>query len=410
MTLNNQYQEATEWLFQQFPQYQIVGAKAFKPTLDNIRRLLEWIDNPQDDLKFIHVAGSNGKGSTCSMMASILTESGYKVGLYTSPHIQDYTERIRINGNPIEKQAVVDFVNQIKEHEFDFQPSFFEITFALSLHYFRKQRCDICVIETGLGGRLDATNVILPIISLITSISLEHTNFLGNTIKEIAFEKGGIIKETTPVVIGNVSNEAHEVFEELASERNAPFYDYDSLTPLPDNFPLLGGYQKENFQLAMTGLHIIKKFGFNTNQESITKGLKNLTQNTGFYGRLQVVKNNPLTIIDVSHNVDGIRKTLNSLDEIVKGELHIIYGTSSDKDINSIVRLFPADLNLTFTQFSNPRSATVEQLKSAAEQLNFKKINFFSNFDEAYSSVQNTAKQEDTILIIGSFFLVSDFF
>ena len=410
MTLNNQYQEATEWLFQQFPQYQIVGAKAFKPTLDNIRRLLDWIDNPQDDLKFIHVAGSNGKGSTCSIMSSILTESGYKVGLYTSPHIQDYTERIRINGNPIEKQAVVDFVNQIQQHDFDFQPSFFEITFALSLHYFREQKCDICVIETGLGGRLDATNVISPIISLITSISLEHTNFLGNTIEEIAFEKGGIIKENTPVVIGNVSKEAHEVFNQLASERNAPFYDYESTLEVPIDFPLLGGYQKENFQLAITGLNVIKELGYNTNEEGISRGLKNLTQNTGFYGRLQVVQQTPLTIIDVSHNVDGIQKTLSSLENIVKGELHVIYGTSSDKDINSIVKLFPVESNLTFTQFSNPRSATVEQLKSASEQLNFKKINFFSNFNEAYNFVQNTAKQEDTILIIGSFFLVSDFF
>ena len=200
MTLNKQYQEATEWLFQQFPQYQLIGAKAFKPTLENIRQLLDWVGNPQEELTFIHIAGSNGKGSTCSMLASILTESGYSVGLYTSPHIEDYTERIRINGLPISKEAVVDFVHRIQAHTFAIEPSFFEITFALSLDYFKRQQCDICVIETGLGGRLDATNIISPLLSIITNISLEHTQFLGDTLELIATEKAGIIKQHTPVV------------------------------------------------------------------------------------------------------------------------------------------------------------------------------------------------------------------
>lgn len=409
MTLNKQYQEATEWLFQQFPQYQLIGAKAFKPTLENIRQLLDWVGNPQEELTFIHVAGSNGKGSTCSMLASILTESGYSVGLYTSPHIEDYTERIRINGLPISKEAVVDFVHRIQAHTFAIEPSFFEITFALSLDYFKRQHCDICVIETGLGGRLDATNIISPLLSIITNISLEHTQFLGDTLELIATEKAGIIKQYTPVVLGPMSEQLLDQFTEIAATRNAPTVYTDLSISLPEHFPLLGNYQHDNYRLVITALNTLQS-SFPLKPGAIERGLANLAQNSGLRARLQVVGHDPLTIIDVSHNPDGIEKTMASLQQYRRGNLHIVYGTSSDKDIESIISLFPTDARFYFTTFSNPRSATVEQLKTAAEALQLTNVDFFSNLSDARAHAQNTAKQEDTILIIGSFFLISDFF
>ncbi len=409
MTLNKQYQEATEWLFQQFPQYQLIGAKAFKPTLENIRQLLDWVGNPQEELTFIHVAGSNGKGSTCSMLASILTESVYSVGLYTSPHIEDYTERIRINGLPISKEAVVDFVHRIQAHTFAIEPSFFEITFALSLDYFKRQQCDICVIETGLGGRLDATNIISPLLSIITNISLEHTQFLGDTLELIATEKAGIIKQHTPVVLGPMSEQLLDQFTEIATTRNAPTVYTDLSISLPEHFPLLGNYQHDNYRLVITALNTLQS-SFPLKPAAIERGLANLAQNSGLRARLQVVGHDPLTIIDVSHNPDGIEKTMASLQQYRRGNLHIVYGTSSDKDIESIISLFPTDARFYFTTFSNPRSATVEQLKTAAEALQLTNVDFFSNLSDARVHAQNTAKQEDTILIIGSFFLISDFF
>lgn len=403
------YQETIDWLFQQFPSYQNIGAKAYKPSLENIEKLCASFGNPQNDLRFIHIAGTNGKGSTSSMLASILTESHQKVGLFTSPHIQDYTERIRINGHVIEQEFVIRLSNEIRAKELDFEPSFFEITFLLALLYFKENKCSICVIETGLGGRLDATNIITPILSLITNISIEHTQFLGNTIEEIATEKGGIIKPSIPVIIGERQTIAEDVFQKIAHEKGSNiFFASDEMIEIPENFPLLGNYQVYNFNLVYHAINALKNW-YSIDKKAITYGLQNLAKNTGFYGRMQVVAHHPLTIFDVSHNTAGIASTLETILELNNGKLHIVYGTSSDKDIASILKLFPKEANYYFTEFSNERSAKILQLENLATNFELS-ATYYTAPEEALASAKLNAQLNDTILVFGSFFLISDFF
>lgn len=404
------YSEAVSWLFEQFPSYQVIGSKAYKPTLDNTKKLLAILGNPQDNLQMVHVAGSNGKGSTCSIMASALTEAGYTVGLFTSPHIEDYTERIRINGDPIDQQSVIDFIETIQRTKFDFDPSFFEMTFALALKHFTSKYCDIAIIETGLGGRLDATNIITPLLSVITNISLEHTHILGDTLELIAAEKAGIIKQDVPIITSEKKPSIQAIFRDKAKALNANFSLANQHFEVPPDFPLLGDYQKENFKLAKSALNKLNGIGFSINDDHIQQGLKHINKNTGYKARLQIWKNEPLTILDVSHNPDGIKNTLETIQEINKGALHIVYGTSSDKNISSILNEFPNEAHFYLTEFSNPRSAKIDQLKNALSGKNVNSSAFFSDAKIALKNAQNIAKQSDTILLIGSFFLVSDFF
>lgn len=404
------YSETIEWLFHQFPAYHKIGAAAFKPDTDNCIRLCALFDNPHQKLQFIHIAGTNGKGSTSAMLASILQESGKKVGLFTSPHIEDFRERIRVDGIMISETEVVDFCQKINSFDLDFEPSFFEITWVMALVHFQREKCEICVIETGLGGRLDATNLITPILSIITNIGLEHTNFLGETLEKIAFEKAGIIKPDIPIIIGETLPETKPVFERIAQEKKSPIY-FAEVNPsfLPINFPLLGGYQVKNFKIIQTAIPILNKLNFSISKEHITQGLNHLTQNTGFRGRMQVIQTSPLTIMDVSHNYDGIKATLESIEILTKGKLHVVYGTSSDKDLASIFTLFPISASYYFTEFNNERSSKIEQLKTKAEQFKLNAL-FFQNALTALKEAQTAANKEDTILIFGSFFLISDFF
>ncbi len=410
MLAKTKYNETIDWLFKQFPAYHKIGASAYKPDLTNTLKLSELFGNQHLNMEFIHIAGTNGKGSTSSMLASILKESGKKVGLFTSPHIEDFRERIRVNGKMISEKEVVDFCDRIKSFNLDFEPSFFEITWVMALVYFSNQQCDICVIETGLGGRLDATNLILPILSIITNIGLEHTNFLGDTLEKIAFEKAGIIKKNIPVIIGETLLQTKPVFIEIAKKNNSEIiFAENRLKTIPENFPLLGEYQKKNFKIIQSAISLLNTKGFEIIKDSITKGLQNLSKNTGFRGRLEVINSSPLTIIDVSHNYDGIKATLESIAEINKGRLIIIYGTSSDKDLNSIFQLFPKNATYFFSEFNNERSASLEQLRIKAEEINLKS-NYFNNPKEALKSAKYSANEIDTILIFGSFFLISDFF
>ncbi len=407
---NRNYTETIDWLFQQFPSYQAIGAAAYKPDLGNILNLLGHLGHPEKNLRFIHIAGSNGKGSTSSLLASILKENGEKVGLFTSPHIQDFRERIRINGEMISEQAVIDFCQPFQSNQLQIEPSFFEITFAMALEHFNKEKCTICVIETGLGGRLDATNCITPLLSIITNISIEHTQFLGNTLAEISAEKAGIIKPTIPVIIGESTPETKTVFSATAIKNEAPIIwaeNFESTEIF--RFPLLGNYQRLNFRTVLCAIETLKSQGFSITQETIQKGLDNLTINTGFYGRMQIVSSQPTTILDVSHNVDGIQKTLESVISSLTGKLHIIYGTSSDKNYEEIVELFPNDASLNFCTFSNQRSITRKQIEDLIQKKKLK-ATIFENVKSAISEVQSTANKEDTILVFGSFFLVSDFF
>ena len=401
------YREATDWLFQQFPSYQHIGGKAYKPGLEQINQLLAHFGNPQHDLRFIHVAGTNGKGSTCSMLASILTEAGNTVGLFTSPHIQDFRERIRVNGTVVSEAFVIDCTQQIQQAELGFEPSFFEISFLMALLYFKASGCNICVIETGLGGRLDATNCITPLISLITNISIEHTQFLGNTITEIAGEKAGIIKQNIPVVIGEREPDSSAVFDQAAHAKNAPLtYASDEEIMFPSTFPLLGTYQKANYQLVLTALKVLHA-DFPVLDEHVSAGLTNLAQNTGFYGRMQVVGTNPTVIFDVSHNEAGIKATLDYFSD--KQHLIIVYGTSADKNLDAIFPLFPRESRYFFTEFTNERSATVKKLHEFSSKYRIDG-NFFQSAATALEAAKSTANKTDTILVFGSFFLISDFF
>lgn len=408
--LNRDYKETIDWLFNQFPSYQNIGAKAYKPDLTNCKQLSILIGYPQKKLKFIHIAGTNGKGSTSSMIASILTENNLKVGLFTSPHIHDFRERIRINGEMISERFVIDFCNQIKALKIDFEPSFFEITWMMALSFFKKQSCDICIIETGLGGRLDATNIITPILSIITNIGLEHTNFLGETYEEIASEKAGIIKPNVPVIIGETLPETKLVFQSIAKKNSSEIIFSENLEiKTPEHFPLLGYYQINNYKSVLKAIEYLNTQEYQISENSIEKGLKNLSKNTGFFGRLQVINRSPLTILDVSHNYEGIKATLESLKSITKGRLHLIYGTSSDKDIQKIFSLFNGKNEYYFTEFNNLRSAKVDDLEVEAKKNNLK-AKYFHNINSALKSAQESVNKEDTILIFGSFFLVSDFF
>lgn len=372
---------------------------------------MQFLGNPQKEIKCIHVAGSNGKGSTCSMLASILTESGYKVGLFTSPHIKDFRERIRINGIQIPEKNVVEFIQKVESTPLNFEPSFFEITFGMAVDYFKNEGCDICIIETGLGGRLDATNVIQPILSIITNISLEHTAMLGNTLEEIAFEKGGIIKNGTPVVLGEMESHLYPVFENISKSKNTPIYYSKEIKNDQDyEIPLLGEYQKENRRAVLKSCEILIEKGFSINKAIIQKGFDNLFSNTGFSGRLQIIQKNPLVIFDVSHNPAGISASLEALKDINHGKLHFIYGTSADKDVNSILKLFPKDAEFYFTEFNNERSMKIETLRKYSQNIFGNHCKYFSDPNEALTKAQHSANHEDTIIAIGSFFLISDFF
>jgi dihydrofolate synthase/folylpolyglutamate synthase len=407
---NRSYSETITWLFQQFPSYQQIGAPAYKPDLDNVKELCRLFGDPQNDLRFIHVAGTNGKGSTSSMLASILTESGEICGLFTSPHIIDFRERIRVNGEMIPEETVISFCDQVRELKLEIEPSFFEITFVMALIHFKEMKCTIAVIETGLGGRLDATNIISPLLSIITNISLEHTQFLGNTLDSIASEKAGIIKQNRPVIIGETVPETKAVFERFSTERNSPIL-YSAEIELEENFkcPLLGEYQQKNLHTVLTAVRELNKMNFMITAVHISAGLKNLTKNTGFFGRMQVISEAPLTILDVSHNADGITKTLQSIKTINKGKLHLIYGSSSDKDYRQIIGSFPSDASLSLCRFSNQRSLSRTELEALARAMG-SQPNVYDNVKEAIRSVQSTANKTDTILVFGSFFLISDFF
>lgn len=396
---NNSYQESISWLFQQFPSYQQIGSLAYKPTLDNTRRLLQLFGNPQNDLSFVHVAGSNGKGTVCSITASVLTEAGQKVGLFTSPHLKDFRERIRINGTMIPENDVSHFVEQIGELKLDFNPSFFEITFVLSLIHFRRNQCDICVIETGLGGRLDATNVISPLATAITTISLEHTAILGETIEEIAFEKAGIIKPKVPVVCGKVPIEAIEVIKGIAKKHNCICIGITAGPEIESPF-------EQNTRTATLLLEHLRKKGINWTNDHLHKGIQKIRTNTGYRARLEKISTDPDVYLDVSHNEEGIRATLQELNP---KQLIVIYGSSADKDLAAIAPLFSEIGTIFFTTFDHPRAATVDQLKLAFSSLESSKKNYYTDPQEAFKMAKESTDKDSIILILGSFFLAEKF-
>ena len=394
------YSEHIDWLFQQFPAFQKQGGQAYRPGLSHTHKLLSLFELDLEKLKYIHVAGTNGKGSVCSITASILTEKKYQVGLFTSPHLFDFRERIRVNGAMISEQEVVAFCETIRNTKLDFKPSFFEITFVLAIRHFTNQNCDYVVLETGMGGRLDATNVVNPLVSVITNIGLDHLQYLGNTLKDIAKEKAGIIKEKTPVIIGKKQDEVYAVFEQVSSEQKAPIYiAKESYTDAK-----LPKYQLENVNTAISAL---SELHIECSEEIIQKSLSNIYKNTGYQKRMEIVQDKPTIIVDTSHNKEGLEITLDEIREKYKGKIYCIFGSTNEREVNAGFMNIFNHTHLYFCTFSNERSKTVEDWNTINVTLN-QSIEIHTDINPLFNEVRAKLSPNDVLLVTGSFFLLSD--
>lgn len=402
------YQETLDFLYTQLPQYQKEGKTAYKASLNNILAISYLIGDPHKKIKSIHIAGTNGKGSTAHMLASVLQEAGYKVGLYTSPHLVDFRERIKINGTSIKKKNVVEFVEKNKAILIDIKPSFFEWTVGLAFNYFAEKEVDIAVIETGLGGRLDSTNIITPELSIITNIGLEHTNILGNTLPKIALEKAGIIKDEVPVVIGETQEEVKPVFIEKAKALNSPIYfaDEHSIENIPST-DLKGDYQAKNVRTVLKATELLLSNDWKIPQEALNNGLNNVISNTKLLGRWQQINNDPITIVDVAHNANGIKEALNNLKSYSYKNLHIVIGLSSDKDREAIYKLLPTTASYYFCSGANNRLIEALPLKYEAIIHDLRGSEFESP-KKALKKATKSANEDDLILILGSNFIVGE--
>lgn len=401
------YQATLDFLFSQLPQYQKLGSKAYKADLSNIIELCSLLGNPQNHINTIHVAGSNGKGSTSHMIASILQEAGYKVGLYTSPHLKDFRERIKINGNEIPKDKVVEFVDTHKKLFDSISPSFFEWTVALAFYYFHQQNTDLNVIETGLGGRLDSTNILHPEVSVITNISLEHTSILGDTLEKIAREKAGIIKSNTPIVIGKTQSETSSIFENIAKKMNAPIYYSDQLIKEEYVLDLRGDIQQENAKTASQTVEVLKKLDYHVSPFNIREGLAHTIKNTKLLGRFQVVETNPLLIFDTAHNPDGIHLLVKEISNQPHSLLHVVIGIAKDKKYQEMLAQFPQEAIFYFCSSTNERVLNGEELKEIGKGIGLKG-DYFTTVKEGILTAKKVANSEDLIVVTGSNFIVAD--
>ncbi len=401
------YKETLDWMYVQLPMYQRQGDSAYKIDLTNTLQLASYLGNPQTKFKSIHVAGTNGKGSTSHMLASVLQEVGYKVGLYTSPHLKDFRERIRINGKKVSEQYVVDFIKKYRSYFEENHLSFFEMTVGMAFHYFAEVKVDIAVIEVGLGGRLDSTNIIMPEISVITNIGIDHTRFLGETISEIASEKAGIIKENTPVVIGRATSVTEKVFLEKANHCNADLFFADHYEGNLYPSDLKGNYQEENIRTALQTISILQGQGWEIDELSIQHGLAKVATNTGLLGRWQVIQKNPKVICDTAHNADGLKAVMKQLSEEMYDQLHIILGMVDDKDLDTILPFFPTHARYYFVKPNIARGLNENELRENALKFTLKG-KCYTSVAEAYETALQQATNQDVIYIGGSTFVVAE--
>lgn len=402
------YQETVDWMFHQLPMYQLQGASAYKKDLTNTLLLSNYLGHPEQSIPCIHIAGTNGKGSTSHMLASILQEAGYKTGLYTSPHLKDFRERIKINGKEISEAFVVAFMEQHRPFFETNELSFFEMTVGLAFDYFATEKVDIAVIETGLGGRLDSTNIITPVVSVITNIGMDHTQFLGNTLKAIAGEKAGIIKQNVPVVIGEYTTDTKMVFEKKAAEMKAPIYFASELVSENYSSDLKGNYQIHNKRTSIQTIRILQSQGkFKVSEEQLQDGLAHVVGNTGLLGRWQQLASEPMVICDTAHNAHGLELTLKQVQQQKFDKLHIVLGVVNDKDLNEILPLFPQNAIYYFCKPNIARGLDVAVLKEQATMfgLNGK---VFPSVPAAYDEARNNAAKTDFIYIGGSTFVVAE--
>ena len=401
------YTNTLNWMFSQLPMYQRQGKTAFRKDLTNSIALSKHLNFPESTFKTIHVAGTNGKGSASHMLASVLQESGYKVGLYTSPHLKDFRERIKINGKLIKKIEVVDFIKNNKSFFETNQLSFFEMTVGLAFECFAKHKVDIAVVEVGLGGRLDSTNIITPEVSVITNIGYDHTQFLGETLPEIAFEKAGIIKHKVPVVIGEYQKEVFQVFEKIAKEKSAPLFLASKNENNTYTSDLKGSYQILNIKTVLQTIEVLKTKGFAISEKNIKNGLQKVVKNTGLMGRWQVLNEQPKAICDTAHNAEGLRYVLKQLEEEKYEQLHIVFGVVNDKDLTSILPLFPKNAIYYFCKPNIPRG--LNELEFQQHCAKFQLMGeAYSLVDIAYKTALHTAGKNDLIFIGGSTFVVAE--
>lgn len=418
------YNEALEYLYNRLPVFHISGGSAYKPGFDNTNKLMLSLQNPHTRFKSVHVAGTNGKGSVSHMLASVLQSSGYKVGLYTSPHLVDFGERIRINGKMIDEQYVVDFIERQRSVIETIQPSFFELTMAMAFSYFADYEVDIAIIEVGLGGRLDSTNIVMPLVSVITNISFDHTEFLGNTIPEIAFEKAGIIKPNIPVVVSETNHESAPVFIAMANKQDSSIYFADNEIPvkylessytkmrvdansLVYEVGLTGKYQLKNIAAVLMTVEILKNNGFNCSFSQVSNGLSNVIVNTGFMGRWQCISERPAIFVDTAHNFAGISELINHVKLLKYRKLRLVFGMVKDKDLSAILHILPKDAHYYFTNASVLRALPAANLAEKAFEHELMG-EIFQDIRLAVETVIQDAYPDDLTVIFGSNFVVGE--
>ena len=424
------YQETLEWMFNKLPMYQRIGAAAYKADLNNTIQLLDLLDNPHNSFKSVHVAGTNGKGSVSHTLASVFQEAGYKTGLYTSPHLRDFRERIRINGEMIPEENVVQFIDTYKDKFEAMELSFFEMTVGMAFDYFRNEKVDIAIVEVGMGGRLDSTNLITPELSIITNIDFDHTKFLGDTRAKIAYEKAGIIKPGIPVVIGETHPETEQVFIDKAKECGSPIYFADQIFDCDKIYfesfteqkfdvwknselymeaieiPLMGNYQQKNLTTVMCAIDLLRD-KFNLSDDDIRDGISKVVRNTHLMGRWQILCKDPLTIADTGHNVAGITEVVRQLAEMHYGKLHFVLGMVNDKDIDSVLQLLPRGAEYYFCKADIPRGLDANILAEKAFDMGLRG-QVFESVSHAYRSAVNNARFGDVVFIGGSNFTVAE--
>ena len=424
------YSETLNFLFSQLPMYSRIGAAAYKEDITNTIILCEALGNPQNKFKSIHIAGTNGKGSTSHMLAAVLQTAGYKTGLYTSPHLKDFRERIKVNGEMCDEQFVIDFTERIQPLIKEIEPSFFEITVAMAFDYFVQQKVDVAIIEVGLGGRLDSTNIITPKLSVITNIGWDHMNLLGNSLESIAFEKAGIIKKNIPVVIGEYLPETKNIFSEKSLQEDAPIVFAQEKRYVADfknthhqlivevvnkhsdermvfHLDLNGFYQTKNILTVLEALHQLSLQGWNISNEVIKKGLSQVKKITGLHGRWELIHQQPDIVLDVAHNVDGIRQIVEQLEISNYQHTHIVIGMVKDKDVDHVLALMPKTATYYFTQAQIPRALESESLKKKAESIGLNGKSF-ANVNIAIANAKQHADKNDLILVCGSVFVVGE--
>ena len=429
------YQQTIDYLFSRLPMFSRIGIAAFKKDLTNTKKLCDFLDNPQEKFKSIHIAGTNGKGSVSHMLAAILQTAGYKTGLYTSPHLKDFRERIKIDGNMCSEEFVVDFTKRIKPIIEEIDPSFFEITVAMAFDFFATQKVDVAIIETGLGGRFDSTNIITPELSVITNIGWDHMNILGDSLEQIAYEKAGIIKQNIPVVVGDVLPETETIFQHVATENNAPLHIADrqaigwrwekpaqcsgrhelvvevAQKNKTDHqlyhLDLPGIYQTKNLVTVLESCAQLQQLGWNVEESDIKTGLRFAKKLTDLHGRWEIIHQHPLVVLDVAHNQDGIKMLMEQVEVTEHEHLHIIFGIVKDKEIEKILVLFPRLADFYFTQADIPRAVPAQTLQKEAEHFGLKGKTY-ANVNAAIKIALSRASKEDLILICGSVFLVGE--